>query len=354
MTISTNKLEIPKNVYFLGAGASASGGIPTFSNFYEFREKANKVLNNISQWEGRDLVQRVLHHWEEKFNNYNIEDYYVAIELDEQLGYNNTISAEDIEGFLGLIIDNLRKKLNTHEYKRLIDCGFAEAIITTNWDFLLERSITELQDKVFEERAPINYDGTIEPNYDVIKQTGSPPPIFKLHGSLNWGYCEKCDKLYYFNRPVFKVLSSKYYNMRCKEHTNVELMPFIVPPTLSKLKTGSRTEGTPYSKLDSIWKKAYDYLKSCEKLCFIGYSFPEADMQMRFFISNALRKNSNLKEVLVVTKYDDPKKDEESKKDFVMRYHSVLSKAISNPKICFYYNGFEEFCKKELDSWSKP
>ncbi|MDD5435273.1 MAG: SIR2 family protein [Nitrospira sp.] len=351
MTISANKLEIPRNVYFLGAGASASGGIPTFSNFHGFREKANEVLNGISQIEGKDLVQRVLHHWEDHFNNYNIEDYYAAIELDEELGYNNSISAENIEGFLGLIIDNLRKKLNTQEYKRLIECGFAEAIITTNWDFLLERSITELQNVLFDDHVLINYGETIEPYYNVINQTSSTPPIFKLHGSLNWGYCEECGRLYYFNRPVYKVLHSNYYGVKCKKHDNVELVPFIVPPTLSKLKTEPTTEKTPYVQLYSIWKKAYDYLKSCEKLCLIGYSFPEADMQMKFFISNALRKNSNLKEVLVVT---GPKTDEESKKNFVMRYHSVLSKAISNPKICFYYNGFEEFCKKELDSWSKP
>ncbi len=430
--------KIPQNVYFLGAGASASGGIPIFSNPRKFHEKANEVLENISRNEGKDLVQKVIDHWTKYFENYNIEDYYVAIELDEQLGCKDIISAEEIKGFLGCIIDNIRKKLSTQEYRRLITGGAAKAIITTNWDFLLEQSITELQnlylfswdeipengtkrlieylmqkyhidwvktakfkkindDKairvsteknslfltlkdnkiyvdlginggitdefitkmengklniyknfLFEESAPINYSSAIKPNYNVLEQTGSHPPIFKLHGSLNWGYCKKCEQLYYFNGTVFKYLATKakkYPNMTCNKHSDVELMPFIVPPTLSKLKTGSTTERTPYVRLYSIWKKAYDYLKSCEKLCFIGYSFPEADMQMKFFISNAIRKNSNLKEVMVVTR---PKKDERSKKDFQGRYDFLLSRAISNPKVCFYYNGFEEFCKNVL------
>lgn len=345
MTINTIKSEMSGKVYFLGAGASASGKIPIFSNPREFRNEAKNVLVTITENEGKPLVNKVLDHWEKYYNNYTIENYFVAVELDEQLGYKDTVSADDIKNFLGLIIDNIRKKPNTYEYKCLIKCGRAEAIITTNWDFLLERSITELQGIAYNEHAPINYDGIIEPYYDVIKQTDSPPPIYKLHGSLNWGYCEKCDKLYYFNRPVFKNFFSKYSNMKCHKHPNVELTPFIVPPTLSKLKTGSRTEGTPYSDSDSIRKKAYEYLKSCQKLCFIGYSFPEADMQMRFFISNALRKNSNLKEIIVVTR---PKTDEESKK-FEKRYHDVISGTISNPKICFYYKEFKEFCKEA--SW---
>lgn len=351
MIISTNKLEMPRSVYFLGSGASVSGKVPTFSNF---RSKADEVLCNFTNKEEvRLLFQRVLKNWSEQ---YNIEEYYLAIEIDNLLHHNPSINIKDIIDFIVLTIENPRKKLTTLEYKSLHEAhrkdGVAKAIfITTNWDILLERSILEIEhkenkDEALSKYAFINYDDMIQPYYKSVKPSiNSFPPILKLHGSLNWVFCEECERIYYFNGQMYEFLLFQK-GKGCPECHNAKIVPFIVPPTLSKLEK--------HAQLRSIWSKASEYLRLCEKLCFIGYSFAETDMQMKIFISNALRENSNLKEVMVVTKYDDPKKDEESKKDFVMRYHSVLSKAISNPKICFYDKGFEEFCKKELDSWSKP
>ncbi len=89
----------------------------------------------------------------------------------------------------------------------------------------------------------------------------------------------------------------------------------------------------------SIWKKAYDYLKMCKELYFIGYSFPETDVQMKIFISNALRENSNLREVTVVSS----QKHGYSRVDFEERYLSILPDRIKN-KVKFNYDGFEEFC----------
>lgn len=111
----------------------------------------------------------------------------------------------------------------------------------------------------------------------------------------------------------------------------------LVPPRCSKL------DRKP--SLSKIWKKAKDYLESCEKLFFIGYSFPETDLQMKIFISNALKnnvkRNKNLKEVNVVSN----EKDVISKIDFEKRYHSILP---SDPKINikFYYDGFEKIHDK--------
>lgn len=340
MTINTNQLKATKNVYFLGAGASAPGYVPTL---YGFDESAKKVLNDISLREGKDLVQNVLNHWKKHCydaeGEYNIEEYFSIIEMKEQLGYKGSITAENIASFIGLTIENKRKKLTTLSYKKLIKDGYAEAIITTNWDFLLERSEIELQGKLFDKDASINYDGIIEPYYGVTENAGYSPPILKLHGSLNWGYCEVCGLIYYFNRPIFKILYSD--DIPCKEHRHVKLTPFIVPPTLSKLKL--TTEKSPYFQLASVWRKAYDYLKSCEKLFFIGYSFPDTDVQMKYFISSALRNNTNLKDVIVVTKQEE---DDNKMRDFKERYRSVLSKIPITPN--FDCDGFEGFCERNL------
>ncbi|VVB97172.1 NAD-dependent protein deacetylase [uncultured archaeon] len=336
----TNQSGDIKEVFFLGAGASVSGGIPTFA---DFRNKANKVLYNMKQERenrGRiPLFQNALNYWNENFNDYNIEEYYSAIEIDEQLNHNNSITTENLKDFIGLTIDILRKLLNTESYKSLAKYKVAKAIITTNWDILLERSITELEGTIFEKNAYINYIA-IQSRDEINLKTLTPimlsTPIMKLHGSLNWGYCSECGKIYYFNKQMYDALYS-FDNVTCRIHEDIRLTPFIVPPTLSKLE---KTEPNVKSQLSSIWSKASEYLRSCEKIYFIGYSFPETDVQMRIFISNALRKNSNLKEIIIVSN----QKHGHSKVDFEERYASILSKAKSNPKLIFNYNGFEEFC----------
>ncbi len=336
----TNQSDYPKEVFFLGAGASVSGDIPTFANF---RDKANKVLYYmIQERENRDripLFQKALNYWNGNFNDYNIEEYYSAIEMDEQLNHNNSITTENLKDFIGLTIDILRKPLITPSYKSLVEYNVTKAIITTNWDILFELSIAELEDTIFK-NAYINYIA-IPPYYEIKPKTSIP--IMKLHGSLNWGYCSKCGKIYYFNKQMYDALYS-FDNVRCRIHKDIRLMPFIVPPTLSKLeKTEPEVEvKSPYFQMRSIWCEASKYLRSCEKIHFIGYSFPETDVQMRIFISNALRKNNTLKEIIIVSnqKYGYPKVD------FEERYRPILSKARSNPKITFNYEGFEEFCTK--------
>ncbi|MDP3103396.1 MAG: SIR2 family protein [Candidatus Methanoperedens sp.] len=343
MDSNTKQSGYPKEVFFLGAGASVSGGVPTFA---DFRDKANKVLYNMKQERenrGRTpLFQNALNYWNENFNDYNIEEYYSAIEMDEQLNHNNSITTENLKDFIGLTIDILRKKLNTPSYKCLVEYKVAKAIITTNWDILLERSITELERTIFDKNAYINYIA-IQSRDEINPKTLTPimlsTPIMKLHGSLNWGYCSECGKIYYFNKPMYDALYS-FDNVTCRTHKDIRLMPFIVPPTLSKLEKTEPNVKSPYSQLNSIWSKASEYLRSCEKIYFIGYSFPETDVQIRFFISNALRENSNLKEIIIVSN----QKHGYSKVDFEERYNSILSKARSNPKLIFNYNGFEEFC----------
>ena len=49
----------------------------------------------------------------------------------------------------------------------------------------------------------------------------------------------------------------------------------------------------------------FDCLRSCEKIYFIGYSFPETDAQTKVLVSSALRKNDELKEIIVVSKEKD-------------------------------------------------
>ncbi len=72
-------------LYFLGSGASASSGAPTFSNFYE------KSLDISRKLKGDEKYQKVLDDWKSGFAGYNIEEYFSAIELSEMITLNREV-----------------------------------------------------------------------------------------------------------------------------------------------------------------------------------------------------------------------------------------------------------------------
>lgn len=348
MTLYTDQPYPPNEVFFLGAGTSFSGGSPTFANF---RNKAKDVLSKMLENRELDstkisLFQDVLTQWDKDFSDYNIEEYYSAIEMNEQLNGEDESSTTtgEIAKFIALTIQKSIDTPSTPSYELLAAYEVKKAIITTNWDILLEHSIRK-----FPVTNAFSYGDEIQP-YGEINQPRSSGstryviPILKLHGSLNWGFCKKCGQIYWFGEKIYGQLVSNN-GMKCKKHIDVRLTSLIVPPTLSKLERAeTREENSPYVPLRSIWSKASEYLMLCEKVYFIGYSFPETDVQMKIFISNALRKNKNLKEVTIVSnsKYGN------SRVDFEERYGSILLKIKNNPKVIFNYDGFEKFCEENL------
>ena len=207
MTLYTDQSYPPKEVFFLGAGTSVSGGSPTFANF---RNKAKDVLSKMLENRELDgtkisLFQDVLTQWDKNFSDYNIEEYYSAIEMNEQLNCEDesTTTTEEIAKFIALTIQKSIDTSSTPSYELLAAYEVKKAIITTNWDILLERSIRK-----FPVTNACSYGDEIQP-YGKITQPQSSGstryviPILKLHGSLNWGFCKKCGQIYCFGEKIY-------------------------------------------------------------------------------------------------------------------------------------------------------
>ncbi len=344
-TINTNQATSSKVVCFFGAGASVQAGAPTFSNFHRRAEEVYNKLPDISP--EKEIFKRVLKHWEDDYNNSNIEEYYAAIEMHETLKYNNIeikdsdrITADKIVNVICHTIQksvaNPPKSKDFYNFLTFIieDEPLDFIFITTNWDILLEST----RDFYLKD-GWINYGGILA--YDMPSGQTEPNGqyhILKLHGSLNWGFCKECGKIYYTDEKKCDILTTSSEGLRCRICQN-RLEPAIIPPTLSKLAKAEAN--TKYAPLLPVWRSAFEHLKLCEKIYFIGYSLPETDVETKNFISTALRENSNLKEVVIIS----DQKSGYSRVYFEERYHSIISRAISNPKIKFIDEGFEDFCQ---------
>ncbi len=108
----TEQSDYPKEVFFLGAGASTPTDVPTFASFRETARKVLYIMEQENEKRGRiPIFRNALNYWNENYNDYNIEEYYSAIEMDEQLNHDSSITPENVKHFIGLTIDILRKTL---------------------------------------------------------------------------------------------------------------------------------------------------------------------------------------------------------------------------------------------------
>jgi len=81
------------------------------------------------------------------------------------------------------------------------------------------------------------------------------------------------------------------------DEKTVYSMPLIIPPIRDK-------QYFRYGKIFSdLWRKASEALLECEELYVIGYSFPPTDHVARDLFREALKKNSNLRKVVIWNPY---------------------------------------------------
>ena len=113
-------------------------------------------------------------------------------------------------------------------------------------------------------------------------------PLFKLHGSLNWGSCSECRRIvdwplhaYFRNRywelegrtKVVFPISQKLAEVTHCSGAGKLLEPFVVPPTWNK--------GQYHNELESVWRAAAKELSTARDIFVCGYSLPDTDQFFR-------------------------------------------------------------------------
>lgn len=132
------------------------------------------------------------------------------------------------------------------------------------------------------------------------QKTEADIPYFKLHGSLNW---------------------SQEFPRTRPSRLPIEALekPLILPPVFNKM---SATE------INCVWKSALDVLRSAVNIIIVGYSLPETDIYMQYFLKAAVGPNSNLQNIIVF----DPElyRDGEKCEAMISRYRECFSPQFSS------------------------
>ena len=343
-------------LFVFGAGASHPDGVPLQKDMLPMI-----ISGKIDEIQNSPIGKIVIDFIKDNFAYNEQTNYYPRLEaifgfIDYFIQQNESLSIKytnekirDIKEYLIKLIHyvvNLRTNKQSHFYhlfwKSIQKRSTNSSIITLNYDTLLEQAF----DFLFQnhgyidyciqlmnyERIPKlqSYNFWVNPREPVLtKPDENPIPykIIKVHGSLNWKYCNCCNQtlLTPWDRTIDlnhgKFLGYTYpdneaYEYRCPID-GTEFQTLILPPTYLKI--------IQHQIISQLLAEAAREIRAAKKIVFIGYSLSDADVHIKALFKKQMRPNM---EIIVV----NPKK----KESMEMNYRSL------SQNVKFVYLSFEE------------
>ena len=350
-----------KTVYFLGAGFSADAGGPIQNQIIqfildpEFSKKFDyKPYLKQARLDFINFIKEKLLIPDSLIEKISLEDIFTPI--DRAISYGKSFQDIDSKSlaelrekfhFLMVVaipfgvyynakskvyIENFAKYINNIAKRRLDDLKKDEiAIITSNWDILLDnelnkltREFSENDQRVGNKRlAVLDYccyisslqnDEFIKPGLFALGKEGYNIKYLKLHGSMNWLHCPNCQRMY-IKYNVKTMLSNQKYCKHCKTNygldnvKSIELKSNLLLPTFIKDLSNIQ--------IQLIWQNAGIELSEASKIVFIGYSLPQADFEIRQLLSRCIPNHTEIEVVLYPGRKNNLKSEEDKNAEMI-------------------------------------
>lgn len=350
-----------KTVIFLGAGASKADGAPLQAELFKSYIMSSLTPPNAYDQNSYDKMKCSIYHFFSSFFGLDLKDVEnndtVLAKMqfptfEEALGILDlAISKNEEYKYVGKSMQFMRESLifsmaaaiqyqlnNCEEHHRknhdmliknlkeqLLDHTIS--LISTNYDLLVDNAILN-------QMAICDY-GFSYPN----RGNCSDIHLLKIHGSLNWLYCPTCKNIDVKNGQKSMIDATlDPLKSRCPRCESIQAS-IIVPPTYFK------DMSNPF--LLKIYETAENELLAAQQIIFCGYSFPDADMHIKYLLKRA-ELNSNREDPLIIKIINGYNgKRAEISQDESHRYKRFFS----NKTIVQYYDdvSFENFATNPSD-----
>jgi hypothetical protein len=327
-------------VLFLGSGFSVDLGLPVTS---KLQDRILEVSPPPEEAQREAFIsQRISSFWHDVFGwtgsktRPALEDHFTQIDLAANSGH-----------YLGMVYGpkKLRalRRMTIHRIFTLLNveptdaphidtlvhqllAAFELSIVTTNWDIMAERCLDR-------QGAPFFYSRQSDVRRPPELVAGTP--IWKLHGSGNWGYCDVCRNLITSEITLGKttvrfgwLLEAEDFRLfrgggKLAQNLGTAFRECVGcgGRTAVRVATFSHRKHLDVPFFQSIWDDARESLRSAERWLFIGYSMPEADVEIRHLLKTAelSHRRDTRPRIDVVLKDDD---------NAGLRYRRLFGRAI--------------------------
>jgi hypothetical protein len=206
-----------------------------------------------------------------------------------------------------------RLELSREFVEKVLACGRRVQIISTNYDIILDNALLS-------KASSCNYGVRLRRNINIRAEPGMRPyedgetwsfqdglspyaegrinegriPLLKLHGSLNWVYCPRCDEIDITigHKGASELLRDRTDVLCVNPYCTSNYEPLLVSPTMLKVYSTRA--------LKELWRLCEQTVASAGQLIFIGYSLPEADYLIRAMLVRGLARNPRKEERAVI------------------------------------------------------
>lgn len=303
---------------FLGSGFSAGLGLPTTS---DARKRLLETCGSTPEEQRQEefVTKAIGAFWRDVFGwdggatHPSLEDHFTALDFAANTGhclgrnYNpkklRAIRRMTIHRVFELVRKDATRNNDVDEFLQELIATADVTIVTTNWDLVVERTLDRLHIDRNHGTGLYQESGTLLDTDGVT--------ILKLHGSLNFGYCDCCRALVNIH-DLYGDL--KLYldpdDMRLLDGDKIAA---TLPPeclkacfTCHRAWSGGRLATFSYRKdlapafLQKTWDEAFHRLRIADRWLIIGYSLPEADIEVRQLLKTAQLAGESNKPIDVV------------------------------------------------------
>ncbi|MGD8779850.1 MAG: SIR2 family protein [Ignavibacteria bacterium] len=342
-------------VFVLGAGASHPDGVPLQKHILPMllSDENAEIKNSLIGKEVHKFIHEnfYISHEENIYPQleavFGFLDYFIQQNESLSFYYTNSKLINIKEYLIKLIHHIVNKETDKpskyyHDFwDIIINENSNVSIITLNYDNLLEHSFAEFYKKKigfidycthlmnYEKGDKLKeFNFWINPRQPIKSKEFINPVSFKVlkvHGSLNWKYCNCCNQvlLTTWDRKIDlehgKLIGIKHPDGEEYEYVcpidGTEFQTLIMPPSFVK--------NWNHPILSQLFNEASREIRVAKKIVFIGYSLSNADINIKALLKKHVNDD---KELIII----NPKKEKKLKTNYLS-----LTKNIRFVKISF-------------------
>ncbi len=308
------------HVYIVGAGFSKHAGLPLQTDFTEalLEPRADEFhpMKPIVRHLG-EFVHDAFDHARKAEAKFwpQLEDVFTNIDLAANTGHHlgHLHAPSDLRTTRRVLLARMIRMLDERytsaertknagwrrleRFFRNIDIEHS-SFISINWDSVIERQLDALRGvqgvdyRCGAIAAGFPRKGNVITSNQISDEVPAVP-VVKIHGSINWLYCDNCRRLYWFpakdGATVAMQLITREEGRRlklaglhncarwhCMHCTDVALT--------TRIATFSYLKALDFPMFERSWSAAERLLRQADKWIFIGYSLPAADYEFKHLL----------------------------------------------------------------------